>query len=297
MLSKSVQREGIKYATLAYLSWGLFPIYWKLLKHISPLEILFHRVFWSALFYYGLLCFKKGSLFVPKFPGKQSFYLLIAASVLIGLNWGLYIYTVNSGRIVESSLGYFINPIFNIFAGIVLLKEKLQRYQKIAATLAFLGVCLVTIDGGQLPFLALALAATFCGYGILKKFIVMPSLESGFWESILLILPLSLMVFGANSLNIISYSKTDWLLLIFAGVVTGTPLLWFTEAARRLPYSTLAFFQYISPTLQFLTGILLFNELLSPLKTIGFSFIWAGLSWVIAHQARSLKVRKADQNN
>jgi chloramphenicol-sensitive protein RarD len=291
-VSESQQAEtkkGYIYATLAYLGWGFFPIYWKLLLAVPAVEILCHRIIWGFVFYFSVLAVKqkKISLFVPK--EKKEKRLLEFAAVVIMLNWFVYVYAVNSGQIVESSLGYFINPLVNILVGVLFLKERLQTMHKAAALLAAVGVAIITYDKGRLPWIALFLALSFSLYGLLKKNVKTSGEKSNLYETTVLI-PLAL----AFQIYWIWYGKSPVLapnldvqwgqlgLLIGGGIITGLPLIFFAEAAKRIPFYMLGFFQFVAPSLQFLSGVVLFGEPLSQTTFFGFILIWlAGLALIV----------------
>lgn len=296
-MSESQQAEtkkGYIYATLAYLGWGFFPIYWKLLLAVPALEILCHRIIWGFVFYFSVLAVKqkKISLFVPK--DKKEKRLLEFAAVVIMLNWFVYVYAVNSGQIVESSLGYFINPLVNILVGVLFLKERLQTMHKAAALLAAVGVAIITYDKGRLPWIALFLALSFSLYGLLKKNVKTSGEKSNLYETTVLI-PLAL----AFQIYWIWYGKSPVLsphldvqwgqlgLLIGGGIITGLPLIFFAEAAKRIPFYMLGFFQFVAPSLQFLSGVVLFGEPLSQTTFFGFILIWlAGLALIVNNVIR-----------
>lgn len=234
------------YAVITYIFWGLFPLYWKLLNHVSLIEILANRVLWSFVFYSVILFLKnnKVSIFKPK--DQKTFFLLSLSSVLLMTNWLLYIYAVNSGQIIAGSLGYFINPLFNILLGVILLKEKLSQNQKIAVGLAVIGVGIITFSLGHLPWISLVLASTFSFYGYLKKTVSVSSLESNQFESLLFV-PLAivtllllyqpnLLPFVSNKISIPEYKTHElstWFLFLGSGIVTGLPLLLFSEATKK----------------------------------------------------------------
>lgn len=269
-------KSGSLYAILAYLGWGFFPIYWKFLKHIPYLEILCHRVVWSFVFYSAVLFYQKRKLFLFKPAGFALTRNLIIGSVLLMTNWLMYIYAVNSDQIVESSLGYFINPLVNIALGVFFLNERLNTYQKVATVLAVIGVGVITFARGQIPWIALFLAVSFSLYGLIKKINPVTSLNSNQFESTVM-LPFALIFLFTHSPQWLQADNRNLsvALLIGSGVVTGLPLVFFALAAQRVPYYLMGFFQFLAPTIQFLTGILIYNEPLSPLQLKGFLFIWA----------------------
>lgn len=297
-------RIGAIYALLAYLAWGFFPIYWKFLKHVSPVEILCHRVLWAFVFYSCLLVLqkKKSFLFWPQSVRLRRNLLL--AAVLLMANWFVYIYAVNSNQIVESSLGYFINPLVNIAIGVGFLKEKLNLPQKIATALAFMGVLIISIDQGRLPWIAFFLAISFSLYGLIKKTNPVPALESNQFESFVMVPVAILFLFcqwkWGNHVPF-PFQNGDiktGVLLVGAGAITGLPLIFFAEAAQRMPFYLLGFFQFLAPSLQFMTGVYLYSEPLSSVKIFGFVFIWmAGLliifNNVVWSRRRPLKKIKA----
>lgn len=266
---------GMIYASLAYLGWGFFPIYWKFLKHVPLLQIVSHRVLWAFAFYTVILIYKERKLVLFKPENKKAFIYLIGASVLLMSNWLIYIYAVNSNQIVEGSLGYFINPLVNILLGVFFLGEKLSKYQIVATILAAIGVLIISLDQDFIPWIALFLAFSFSGYGFIKKLTKTSGLKSNQFESVIIV-PAALFYLltqtndWATSENIAS----SVLFLVGSGVVTGLPLIFFAEAAQKIPYYLMGFFQFLSPTIQFLTGVLIFAEPLSELKLKGFVFIW-----------------------
>lgn len=298
---------GTIYALLAYLAWGFFPIYWKFLKHIPAMEILCHRVLWAFVFYTLMILIKdkKLKIFWPQ-NRNRIWSLLLAASLLMA-NWFVYIYAVNSNQIVESSLGYFINPLVNIAIGVFFLKEKLNLYQKLATFLASVGVFVISFDQGHLPWIALFLAFSFSFYGLIKKLNPTPALESNQFESFVMI-PLALFLLWSQS-SLVGQAPFPFgqssdvgtgLLLAGAGMITGLPLIFFAEAAQRMPFYLLGFFQFLAPSLQFLTGVFLFSEPISSLKLSGFLFIWLAGGLIILNNIvlnRSKKRRSAQARN
>lgn len=286
----SETKKGYIYATLSYLGWGFFPIYWKLLLGVPAVEILSHRIIWGFVFYLTVLAYKqrKLSLFVPQ--EKREKRLLQAAAVVIMANWFVYVYAVNSGQIVESSLGYFINPLVNIVVGVLFLGERLQTLQKGAALLAAFGVAVITYDKGRLPWIALFLALSFSLYGLLKKNVKTSGEKSNLYETTVLI-PLALgfqiyWIYFQHSPVVLNSLNVAWgplLLLAGGGIITGLPLIFFAEAAKRIPFYMLGFFQFVAPSLQFLSGVVLFGEPLTATTFCGFVFIWCAGALLIAN--------------
>lgn len=299
MQTEADKKLGYIYATLAYLGWGFFPIYWKFLKHVPSLEILCHRVIWSLAFYMIILRIKEKSFKIFWPQNKKLLINLLVASAFIMTNWFVYIYAVNSNQIVESSLGYFINPLINIAIGVIFLKERLTKYQSFAVLCATVGVFIISWDQGHLPWIALFLGFSFSCYGLIKKLNPVSGLHSNQFETVVL-LPLSVAIlFFMNSLigtpsTVVegTASVATILLLMGGGIITGFPLIFFAEAAQRLPFYMLGFFQFLAPSLQFMTGVLLFSEPLSGNKLIGFVFIWiAGIIIVLNNWLMAKKLR------
>ncbi len=287
-------REGVLYAFGAYFLWGLFPVYWKWLRHVPALEILAHRVFWSFTFYWFFVAWtnrKKAFIWFDVLKDRSLRYRVALASVLLTANWLLYIWAVNNGHILESSLGYFITPLLNVLMGSFILKEKLSRLKWISVGLAAIGVITMGIQSGQLPWISIALAVTFSVYGLIRKRINVNVFQTSTAETSLMVIPALVVILTMrSSSSAIALSAVDYLLLILSGIVTGLPLIWFAHAAQRLPLSTLGFFQYIAPTLQFALGVLVYKEPFSAAKLFAFAFIWAALavfSWETVNRSRS----------
>jgi chloramphenicol-sensitive protein RarD len=275
-------RTGIISAALAFLCWGLFPLYFHAINDVPPLQILAHRMVWSLLFLVIVLTVRRqwGWLSVARKP--KILMSFIASAFFLSANWGIYIWAVNSGHVIESSLGYFINPLVNIMFGYLLLKERLRPAQWGAIGLAAIGVAWLTWQSGTLPWIALLLATTFGIYGLLRKTAALGALEGLSFETMVLF-PLALVyvvwltAHGQNAfLN--TTSDTTRLLLVAAGPITAIPLLLFASGARQIPLSVLGLLQYLSPTLQFLLGVWLFHEHFDSGKLVGFVLIWAALA-------------------
>jgi chloramphenicol-sensitive protein RarD len=270
-------RLGVLYAILAYSCWGLFPLYWKLLKQVPPVEILSHRLLWSAVLVLGILVGQQRLRELLKLVArpKQAFALLGSASIL-AVNWGIYIYGVNSGRVVETSLGYFMNPIVNVLLGVVVLRERLHWGQWLAVLLAAAGVSYSVWGAGQMPWIALSLAISFGIYGLLRKLIVVPPLLGLALETSWLT-PVALGYLLLQPDQQFGRQPIPTLLLLGAGVVTSLPLFCFSSAAQRLPLSTMGFFQYIAPSLQLLLGVWVYGEPFTRSSLVVFSCIWSAL--------------------
>jgi len=276
-------RTGILSAALAFLCWGLFPIYFHALQDVPPAQILAHRVLWSLLFLVTVLSIRRQWKWLPGILRQPRVIAsFIASAFLLSANWLIYIWAVNNGHVIESSLGYFINPLVNIMFGYVLLKERLRVGQWAAIGLAACGVAWLTWQAGVVPWIALLLAASFGAYGLMRKTAALGALEGLSFETMLLF-PLAvgyvawLSMHGENMFVTTGSDTTRWL-LIAAGPITAIPLLLFASGARRIPLSVLGLLQYISPTMQFLLGVWLFHEAFSADRLVGFLLIWSALA-------------------
>lgn len=275
-------RRGYILGLTAYIIWGLFPLYFKALQSVPAVEIIVHRVLWSALF--GSIL-----LFFWKHPGwwrelrqnPRRLAILALSGSLIAGNWLTYVWSVNNGRMLEASLGYYINPLINVLLGMLLLGERLRRLQWIAVGLATLGVAQQVWQVGSLPWVSLVLALSFGFYGLIRKqapVAALPGLVVETWMLVPLAAAWLLMHPSAGSAQADFYTSSEALWLIAAGPVTLVPLVCFNAAARQLPYTTLGFLQYLAPTLVLLQAVLLFGEHLSSSTLVAFMFIWAGLA-------------------
>lgn len=272
--------KGILYGIGAYVFWGFFPIYWKLLYHVPAPQLIGHRIIWSFLLLIVVILFTKQW---TEFRAAVNFKVLriyAIASLLIGVNWLLYVWAVNASFIVETSLGYFINPLISVLLGVIFLKERLRIAQWIPVILAALGVTYLTFVYGRLPYIALSLAFSFGLYGLVKKLSPLGSLYGLTIETGILFIPaLGYLLFvQANSTAAFLHTGfTSDLLMIGAGLVTTVPLLMFASAARSIPLWVVGLLQYIAPTLQFLIGVFIYKEPFSHNQLIGFGIVWAAL--------------------
>lgn len=274
-------RSGIINAILAYSMWGIAPLYFKLINHISASEILIHRVVWaSALLFVIVIAMKKWQSFIslafnPKMLAKLTFTALI-----LGANWFLFIWAVNNDHLLDASLGYYINPLLSVALGMIFLGERLRFWQKIAVVLAILGVLIQLVMLGSLPIVSLALAGTFGVYGLLRKQMQVDSFVGLLVES-LLMLPIALIFWtlfvDSPTSNMMLNDSSLNITLMMAGIVTTAPLLCFTAAAKRLTLTALGFFQYIGPSLMFILATFMYSEPLVPAKLATFAFIWSAL--------------------
>lgn len=272
-------RQGTIYGIGAYLIWGLFPLYWPLLEPGGALEILAHRVVWSLVVVAGLLLVS-GSAWRRLPRTKRQLQLLAAAAVLIGINWGLYIWGVNHHHVVETSLGYFVNPLVTVALSVVVLGERLRRLQWYAVAVAAVGVIVLGVDAHRPPWIALALAFSFGGYGLIKKVVgVEPAAGLAIETAVLAPVALTyLVIIGiTGGATFASHGVGHPLLLASAGPVTAIPLLLFAAAAPRVPLSRLGLLQYLTPTIQFLIGIFVRHEPLGTGRLIGFVLVWCAL--------------------
>jgi chloramphenicol-sensitive protein RarD len=294
-------RGGVMYAVAAFGLWGLFPLYWKALSALEPLQLLSCRILFSLVFVWLLLA-AKGKPGWPRVLARPGvFFGLLVSASLIGINWGFYIWAVNSGMTVEASLGYYINPLVNIVMGLILFKERLTGLQWVAVAFSAAGVLFLTIGTGAFPWLSLLLAFSFAFYGLAKKRLKIDPLEALGGETLLLSpLALAWLAFReASGSGVIAKllagglpggSAGGALLLAFSGIATSLPLLWFAVAAGRLRLSTLGFVQFLSPTIQLLIGVLAFHESFDAGKAAGFVPVWIGLAVYVVSLLRGKRV-------
>lgn len=274
-------RAGLLLGFGAYLLWGVLPLYFKAVAHVDPVEIVAHRILWSLIFLAALLSLRKRWGLVSAARRNRKVMLTLAlTALLIGVNWLVYIWAVLNDHVLEGSLGYYLNPLVNVLLGVLLLKERLSRAQTLAVGLAAAGVAVLAVGAGSGLWISLTLAASFALYGFLRKVAPVDSLEGLSIESAILA-PIALgwvlwlQSKGESGLGMDSYTT---ILLVLAGAITAIPLLLFTAAAKRLPYSTLGFLQYIAPSLQFLLAVLVFGERLTTAHIICFGAIWCALA-------------------
>lgn len=273
--------RGLLYGVVAYLLWGLLPVYWKALASIPAPEIMAHRVVWSFVSVLALLVVRRHWRWVgAAVHNRPALWAAAAAAALLTANWLTYIWAVNAGYVVETSLGYFINPLANVLLGVLVLGERLRAGQWVAVGLAACGVLYLTLNVGYLPWIALTLAFTFALYGLIKKRVALPAMEGFSLEMGMLVLPAGLFLGWSRAVGTGAWGQVGLattLLLVGSGIVTAIPLISFAAAARRIPLSTLGLLQYIAPTFQFLLGVYLFGEALTEARLIGFLVIWTAL--------------------
>ncbi|WP_405143654.1 EamA family transporter RarD [Sphaerisporangium sp. NBC_01403] len=289
-------RRGVLYGIAAYAMWGLFPLYWPLLKPSGAVEILAHRMVWSLVAVIAVLAVRRHWSWFRELAGQpRKLLLLTLAAVVVSVNWGVYIYAVNAGHVVESALGYFINPLVSVLFGVMIFRERLRRWQWVAVGLGALAVVVLTVDYGRPPWIALVLAVSFGTYGLIKKSANVGAAESLTVETLVLLLPaLAYLVFlqaqGTSTFGNEGLGQAA--LLVGAGLVTAVPLMCFTAAAIRVPLTVIGLLQYIAPILQFLCGVLVAHETMPPSRWAGFTIIWLALavfSWEGLHNAHTVR--------
>lgn len=293
-------QHGALFALGAYSAWGFVPLFWRELNLYSSLQILAHRIVWSLIFFVFIFLFR-GTLasWTQQLFRLDNLKKCIPSALVIAINWSLYIFAVNSGYALESSLGYFINPIFNVVIGAFLFSESLNKRQWLAFVFALTGVLFLAFVTGKVPWVALALAATFSLYGILRKVTKLNGTTGTAIESAVLV-PVAVFILSSPQFSPVNTLETQSpvyfsIMLFLGGAVTALPLTWFAEAAQRLPLSTLGFFQFISPTLQFLIALFVFNETFDSQRLTAFIFIWIALGIFVgdsthrSHHARNAR--------
>lgn len=280
--SATHDRTGLLYGAIAYLSWGTFPLYWPLLRPATPLEILAHRIVWSLVAVAVILvALRRLDTLRAIVRQRRTMGLLALAGVIIAGNWGLYIFAVNTGHVVESALGYFITPLMSVTLGVLVLRERLRPAQWAAVAIGAISVLVLSADYGRVPWIALALATSFTTYGLIKKKAAAPPLPGLVVENATMTLPAMafLLWLGASddlAFGSVSIGHTS--LILGAGIITTIPLLFFAGAANRIPLSMIGLLQYLAPILQFIIGITFFGEDMPPARWFGFALIWLALT-------------------
>ncbi|MEN1943567.1 EamA family transporter RarD [Luteimonas sp. MJ293] len=278
-----VDRRGLWTAVAAFVLWGLMPLYWHLLKVVPSLQIVVHRVVWGAVLVAAWLFYKYGRGWLRETLSQpRAAWMLALSGTLIAFNWGLYIWAVNAGHVVESSLGYFVNPLLNVLIGVVLLRERLNRVQWISVAIAVAGVLWLTFNYGSFPWIALALAGSFSLYGLIRRQLSVGPVRGLGVES-LYMLPVALVVLAMTAGSpegggLFAWGEPVALMLVLAGALSALPLIGFAYAVRRIPFTLIGLIQYIAPTLQLLCGVLVLGESFGRDRAIGFGFIWIALA-------------------
>lgn len=299
-MKSSETSSGILFVAITYLIWGVFPLFWKLLDQVSSFEILLNRVIWSFIFtLLFILLIRKGSKLwqdiLYLLQNKRQLWSLGAASFVITLNWFLYIWAVNHDHVLQTSLGYYINPLITVLFGVIFFKEKLDRITIIAVLIAAIGVASLTIYYGELPIVSIVLAISFATYSVLKKKITLEATRGLVIETSFM-LPIALIgyfFYAQNSSVAIFNTSKDTLLLMLCGIVTAVPLVLFTKGATKIPLYLVGFIQYLSPTIVLLLGIFLYKEPFTAIEFFAFCCIW--LAVMLFSLSKMLAARKSQQ--
>jgi chloramphenicol-sensitive protein RarD len=284
-------RRGISYGIAAYVMWGLFPLYWPLLKPAGALEILAHRIIWSLVAVVAILAVSRHWSWIRALRPRRV-ALLACAAAIITVNWGVYIYAVNSGHTIEAALGYFINPLVSVLLGVVVFRERLRPWQWAAIGISVVAVVILAADYGRLPWIALVLACSFGTYGLVKKFANTGSAESLSVETTVLLVPALAYAFFQPHPTFAGHGTGHLALLAGAGVVTAVPLMMFNSAATRVPLTVIGMLQYLAPVLQFLIGLLVQHEAMPASRWIGFLLVWGALIVLTVDGLRAARSRR-----
>ena len=278
---KSEKAAGVLYTLGAFTLWGVLPLYWRALKQVPSPQILAHRIFWAYVFVIVIVLFRRRWKDIRRSISSPRNWLTCSVSAFfIGVNWFLYVWAVNTDHVVETSMGYFINPIISVLLGILFLRERLGFWKSIAVLLALSGVLYMTVKYGQLPWIAVTLAVCFGMYGLMRKIANVDSITGLFVETSLLspIVITYLVIQAASGKSSFGASTgLTHLLLIFSGVVTAMPIIWFAHGTRRIPLSTVGFIQYLAPSLQLVIAVLVFREPFTRIHLTSFGLIWGAL--------------------
>lgn len=287
MSAARVDRGGLWTAVGAFVLWGLMPLFWHALSHVPSLQIVLHRMLWGALLVAAWLCLRHGRGWLRQTLAQpQAAWMLALSGLLIAFNWGLYVWAVNAGHVIETSLGYFINPLLNVLIGVLLLRERLNPAQWVSVAIAAAGVLWLTFNYGSFPWIALTLAASFGLYGLIRRHVGVGAVQ-GLGVETLYVLPLAVagLVWSAQAGT--GGFKGDWgwgtsALLVLGGALTALPLIGFAYAVRRIPFTLIGLLQYIGPTLQLLCGVFFFGEAFGRDRALGFVIIWIALAVFVA---------------
>jgi chloramphenicol-sensitive protein RarD len=286
----------------AYLWWGFVALYFKQLAHVNPLEMVSHRVVWLVFLLLGIVAVTGGwSDLRRAIANRRTMSWLVAASVALSVNWYVFIYAITAKQLVQASLGYFMNPLVNVFFGLIFLRERMRPGQAAGMILAGIGVAYMTAEHGHIPLIAISLAVSFGLYGLFRKIAVVGPV-SGLLIETTFMFPIALgIIFYSHLVGSASYSAGTWTLLVFSGVATAVPLLMFAAAVKRLRMMTIGFMQYIAPTCQFLLAVFAFNEPFDARDAISFGLIWTALliysidSVIAYHRSRGITSANATQ--
>ncbi|MDH6330311.1 chloramphenicol-sensitive protein RarD [Stenotrophomonas sp. 1278] len=296
-MDEKEQRRGLLITASTFVLWGLVPVYWHLLNEVPSFQIIAHRIIWSTVLVVAWLLIASRLGWWKKIAAQpRALPILAVSSLTIAFNWGLYIWAINAGHVIETSLGYFINPLVNVLLGVLVLKERLRRVQWLAVAIAAVGVAWLTIDAGTPPWIALGLACSFGLYGLLRKLVSVDPVAGLGVESLYLFLPaLGFALWSENGHGGGFFGSWGWandLMLIFGGVITAVPLIGFAYGVKRIPLSLVGILQYIAPSLQLLLGVFFFHEAFDTGKAIGFAAIWAGLVLYVGDNVRAMRGAK-----
>ncbi len=292
----AVDRSGVLLGAASYALWGLFPAYWPLLAPATPVEVLAHRVLWTLVFMAVVFTAVRGWRALRTLPAR-GWAMVVAAALLIAVNWGLFIYSVGIGHVVEVALGYYIGPLVSVLLGVVVLRERPRAAQCAALGVAAAAVAVIAVGDGRVPWLGLALAASFATYGLIKKTVPLTATASLTAEGVVLApvaaaYLVALQVAGTGTLT--GHGAGHVALLVSAGPVTAVPLLLYGASARRIPLTTLGTLQYLAPSLQFLLGIVVFGEVMPAERWVGFGLVWLALAVFTVDLLRSQRWSQAD---
>ncbi|MFT4257700.1 MAG: EamA family transporter RarD [Pseudoxanthomonas sp.] len=281
-MNAALDRKGLVAIAASFVLWGVVPLYWHLLKVVPSFQIVAHRLVWSALLVLGWLLLKNGTQWFGEIRAKaHAARNLLLSSLLIAFNWGLYIWAVNAGHVVETSLGYFINPLLNVLLGVLVLRERLNGPQWLAVACAAAGVAWLTWQSGAPPWIALGLALSFALYGLVRKLVPVDAVGGLAVESLYLLAPALAFLAWAESGHgggfVHGWGLGIDLLLVLGGAITALPLIGFAYAVRRIPLTVVGLMQYIAPTLQLMIGVLVLHEPFGRERVVGFAVIWLGL--------------------
>lgn len=284
---------GTWYAIAAYVAWGILPLYWKALKHVPAREILAYRIIWSFIFLFLFNTIRKRwPEFRQAYANKRNMVSSLISAVIIVSVWYIYILAMITDHVVEASMGYYINPLISVVLGMIFLKERLTLWQNIAFVLAILGVVILTVEFGRIPWIALSLAVGFGLYGLMRKTSRVGSIK-GLTAETAILSPLALvyilfLLYGRTG-SVVDATVATHLLLMGAGIVTAVPLVWFAKGARRIPLSMIGFLQYLAPTISLLLGVFVFKEPFTSVHLVSFGLIWVALIIYTVSQVRRMK--------
>jgi len=290
-------KKGVFLTLSCYIIWGFFPIYWYPLTGMDPLQLMAQRIGWALLFIALLLCFRKDdrNLLKEALTNRRVIITFMGSSMFLFMNWSIYLYAISSHQVLEASLGYYMNPLISVLLGMLLFKEKLTKAQAIAIVIAALGILWLAFLGGKIPFIALLLAISFGLYGAIKKIASLPPLPGLFLET-LFMLPFTIiylsMMYQQEALVFSELPPLALTILLLSGAATTTPLLLFAKGAKYIPLSIVGILQYVSPTLQFLSGLLIFGESFSFERLIGFIIVWISVAIYISSEVHRIRKKR-----